>query len=300
MPAFSVNIEEVVDLLGLERKPKGRSGASSFDVKCPFCNDSGYHLNINTVKNTYHCVKCMDETRKNTGVLDLYGRVALGTPLTKDNSKSLFKKLMKELGRDDRSYTPAKYAKKCAEAEEYKEIKPASDDKLNTIYSALLKLPYLELTQKHRDNLRRRGLTDEEIMVNGYASMTASSPLLLLIESLGYGKDKISGIRKFYKTNNLSKIKNEKYHFTMYSDEDIILGLKIAVDVIRETGIAPDHVPGFYKIKGKWAFRSVDCGILIPTRNAKGQIVGLQTRRDVKVGNGVRYMTVSSKALTPA
>lgn len=80
MPSFSVNIEEVVDFLGLERKPNSRRGADSFDVKCPFCNDGGYHMNIHTTKNTYHCVKCMDSTQKKTGVLDLYGRVALSTP----------------------------------------------------------------------------------------------------------------------------------------------------------------------------------------------------------------------------
>lgn len=300
MPAFSVNIEEVVDLLNLKRKPKSRSGASSFDVKCPFCDDPGYHLNINTAKNTYHCVRCMDATYKNTGVLDLYGRVALNTPLNRDNSKELFKALMKDLGRDDRSSTPERYVKKCTEAEEYREIEPASEDKLDAVYTALLTLPYLTLSETHRENLLKRGLTETDIAANGYASMTESRSLLEKIKQYDAESgrdDEIDRIRKHYQSNGLSEKKREMTPLDTYSDDDIVLGLKIAVDVIRQTRMYPDHVPGFYKLKDKWAFRSVDRGILIPTRNESGQIVGMQTRKDVKTGKGLRYMTVSSKGL---
>ena len=97
------DIDEVVDLLGLEVDPKSRRDSSSYNVKCPFCRDKKYHMNINRAKNAYYCVLCTGDN-KNTGVLDLYGRVRFGTPHIKGNGpsangKELKFKLLNALGR---------------------------------------------------------------------------------------------------------------------------------------------------------------------------------------------------------
>lgn len=55
---FSIDIREVVKLLGLKVSPQSDFNGTSFNVRCPFCNDTKYHMNINTVKNAYSCVKC--------------------------------------------------------------------------------------------------------------------------------------------------------------------------------------------------------------------------------------------------
>lgn len=81
-----------------------------------------------------------------------------------------------------------------------------------------------------------------------------------------------------------------------YSLDQIELGVLIACDLMIQ-GIELDRIPGFYRLPAARAYRAVDPGILVPTRNCYGQIVGLQTRLNEKLTNGLRYMTVSSKGL---
>ena len=76
----------------------------------------------------------------------------------------------------------------------------------------------------------------------------------------------------------------------------MVAGILIADDLLKQ-GISLKGVPGFYQIiPGRWAFR-YDPGMLIPTISYEGNIVGIQTRRDVLMKNGLRYMTLSSKGL---
>lgn len=293
--AFSVNIARVVDLLGLERNPREEGKESSFNVKCPFCRDQGYHLNINTEKNTYHCVLCMDQGQKGTGVLDLYGRIAFGTPATKGNTKELFVKLKKALGEDDTASGNQKgYQRQQKAAEKYREICPASDDVLHQVYSALLQLPYLSLADAHEKNLVSRGLKEKDIQTNGYASMPDA--MKWVSNHLDTNDVTLAEAYKFCNRNETRSAIKQEWILNRYRVSDIILGVKIASDLIKQ-GITPANVPGFYTLAGKWAFRATDQGMLIPTRNEKGQIVSLQTRRDVKTKKGLRYMTVSSKGL---
>lgn len=288
MTAFGVSIEQVVDLLGLERKP-GNTRGNSFDVKCPFCGDTGYHMNINVAKNAYHCVRCMDAADKGTGVLDLYGRVAFGTPAVPgQNTKELYGKLMDALGQSG----TGKYTYD-TEENKYEEIYPAIDSILDRAYTALFRLPYLKLSEEHRQALYNRGLDDREIGINGYATMYPSAELLSGLSD----RQDVAAIRERYKADGLTELKTQTGVLKTYSDDDIVLGILIAGDVIAQ-GISVENVPGFYRIGGLWAFRGVDPGMLIPTRNSAGQIVAVQTRRDTTTEkNSLRYMTVSSKGL---
>lgn len=284
MTEFSISIEQVVDLLGLERSTVGVSG-SSFNVKCPFHADKGYHMNINTQKNSYHCVICDDSA--NTGVLDLFSRVRLGVRATKgENTKKIYSMLMKELGQAS-GFDKVKYAENQRSAAEYQEIRPADDEHLNEVYTALLKIPYLKLTSEHKTNLLNRGLTEEDIEINGYASVSEYPDFDELCES--------QCDMPWYR--ELDVIIKDDPILKRYSVPEVIFGMSIARELIQQ-GLDLANVPGFYKINGKWSFRSVEKGILIPTRNAKGQIVGLQTRLDEKKGSDLRYMTVSAKGLT--
>ena len=117
-------IDDVVNLLGLEKEPR-RGSPDSYNVKCPWCDASSkkYHMNINTVKNAYRCVKCA------TGgyALDLYGRVRMDTPLVKGNGRELYASLSRELTGE----APAAEYRVVTKAEEPKGIFPANDDKLD-------------------------------------------------------------------------------------------------------------------------------------------------------------------------
>lgn len=86
------------------------------------------------------------------------------------------------------------------------------------------------------------------------------------------------------------------------SDEDIrSLGYKSSprnpdqiCKTLLQKGCILEGVPGFYKNDaGKWTL-NVYGGILIPFRNAKGQIQFFQVRTD-RASNGKRYFAVSSK-----
>lgn len=286
MGRFSVPIEDVVDLLGLEREPRyDRMGAVSFNVRCPFCGDDRYHMNINTDKNVYRCFKCGDG---GGGVLDLYGRVALGISQERSNGGFIYKSLIDALGKTDVKIEH----KRPANTVESAAILPASDTDLDKAYSALLSFGPLRLTKKHYDNLIARGLDDETITKNGYRS---------LMDCQWVWQRKYDKIRKIYYTSGINEYCNSN---SILRDMDVnrrIAGIVVAM-YLHNLGINMDGVPGFFKVpmtagkysgKSLWMFR-LSYGMFVPTRNREGQIVGMQMRTDW--GN-LRYVTVSSNGL---
>ena len=98
MAQFSIPIEDIVDLLGLERSPKSHAGARSIKVHCPFCGHRGYTMDVDLVNCVYHCFHCPDDMQKNNGALDLYSRVRLGAPSYQLDRKKVFLQLCEELG----------------------------------------------------------------------------------------------------------------------------------------------------------------------------------------------------------
>lgn len=281
---FFITIDEVVDLLGLERDPRSIPGNDSYNVRCPFCGDAKYKMNINAAKNVYHCFRCSSDGA-NTGVLDLYGRVRLGerfVPGPSGNGKELSRKLRDEMGAGTGRVSRPVFGGGV------KEIAPAPDEVLDRVYAALLSLPYLKLSDEHRTNLRSRGLTDEVIDRNGYATMPRSA-------QWAETHPKYAAAKRIYEEKELEKEKNACPKLLKTGRESVIAGILIANDV-RTGGAEPDGVPGFFRLKGTWVFLA-EPGILIPTRNLDGEIVGLQVRRDNVPEGGVRYLTVSSKGL---
>ena len=267
----SCNIEDVVDLLDISRKPTQKA-ADSFDVCCPFCGKkSKYKMNVNTVKNVFHCFSC----GRSGGVLDLYGQYRFGESY---DSREVYQALSKEL----KGFTGESSCVNQQKADKYEEILPASDDVLDETYSALLSLPILALSDEDKKALLKRGLAEEEIGRIGFTSIpeSFSDPEMEdLYTLLGAGKlkDETSALRYVKKT-------------------DLLLGLRIAKELLG-MGKTLDHVPGFFKLCDTWCFKVAGSGTLIPARNMKHQVVGLQIRLKNKTKSGLRYMTVSSKGL---
>ncbi len=286
--AFTIPITEVVDLLGLERDPRSRDGASSFNVKCPFCSTARtrkYHMNINVQKNVYFCPKCMDASAGGSGALDLYGRVRLGTPLMPGrNGAELYHKLATELeGCSRMSNHAIRNDKPVVE-----DICPAENKALDKAYRTLLTLPYLALNRKHGRNLLGRGLDRDTIEEGLYASFPAA-------ESVLANHEKADKVAVWYDKYGCESYRKSSPILRYYKKEDLLVGLLIASDVLHK-GAKLDNVPGFFKLKGAWCFR-YDYGMAIPTVAIDGNIVGIQVRRDVATEKGLRYMTLSSKDL---
>lgn len=282
MRQFSIEIDRVVDLLGLECSPRADRRADSYRVKCPFCADTKYHLSISRSKDAYNCFLCST----GGGALDLFGRVALNTPLVRGkqehggNGDTLYVKLCEALGQPLNG--PIQSQPKRAIYQRPNSPQRAKDENLHAAYNALLELEYFSLSAKHKENLRRRGMDDATITRNQYRSVPAESEWLdqypeQLREYVELGID----------TEAQKYMRLKKQTFRQRA-----AGF-LAAKAIVAKGIDLTGVPGAYRLKETWLFR-LEPGMLIPSRNRKGEIVGLQTRKD---DGNIRYMTVSSKSL---
>ena len=286
MKSFGIPIDDVVELLGLEVNPKTNRNAISYNVKCPFCNDKGYHMNINREKNVYFCPRCMSPNRdKNTGTLDLYSRIRFGKPMIPGrNSKELFKSLCNEL--ESKGLNIANTFNNNVKRS-YTEIAPASNKKLNKAYTGLKKLPYLALSSQHKNKMLNRGLTEEAIANDGYFTLPPAQELIKLHP---HGEQMLSWFSNNHVCDDLN-------HFSMSIKDqpEIVAGYLIADDLISQN-IFLDHVPGFFKMHNKWCFKYT-VGMAIPTKDLDGKITSLQIRKDTVKNKGLRYITVSSKGL---
>ena len=263
----SFTIEDVVDFLGIEKK-KGSRTSRSFDAKCPFCGDTKYHLNVNTYSGVYKCVRC----GTGGGTLDLFSRVYMGAPLSSLDAKEVYKKLLECLGKDGGAYRPYK------KVEEVPLEKAAADDVLDRAYTAFLSL--FKLSPLHRSNLLKRGLSEEEIEKNGYKSFGqlasfANSEVVSEFDRLR--------LADLYKGHEKTRFYKGNYTVASYAIGRLLT--KMGVDLCG--------VPGFFLFGEEWCC-VIEEGMIIPTRNVFGQIVGLQIRKDK---GDVRYKTFSSKGL---
>ncbi len=281
---FAIPIENIVDLLGLERSPKNRPGARSIKVHCPFCNHRGYTMDVDTSLDVYHCFHCPEEMQKKTGALDLYSRVRLGQPLDSRNSKETFKKLLADLDHNGQNTFITDI---CTYSDD--NIYPVNDEGLNLAYSALFSLPYLRISRNHIEDLAKRGLPEWGAVRAQFASLP---PAYQLVKSHPRGQKMLA----WYDANSIETIREQSPILSRYQKKDILAGVLIADDLVRQ-GVKLNGVPGFYHITPEvWALR-YDSGLMIPTVSYEGNIVGVQTRKDTAMKSGLRYMTLSSKGL---
>ena len=259
------SIADVVDILHL--KPSGRDMGSQRMYWCPFCGKKQMYVDFQ--KNVYRCVRC--ET--GGGLLDLYSRVALGRPASGDRQASIdaYNALLSDSGDMD-------YECRCERSEEFKDIYPAADDHLDRAYNAVL--DFFTLTDSHKKALLARGLREEDIKRNSYRSVVIPE------------KETYPDAAYRYENAGIEIKRVGSPILSRYSEKTIIAGMAVA-DHLLEQGISPAGVPGFFKICDNWILR-LDEGLLIPTRNCRGEIVAMQTRKD---SGSLRYMTLSSKGL---
>lgn len=274
MPQNLPTIDEIVHLLGLERNPYG----TSYKVRCPFCSDVSkrkFYMDINTAKGVYYCFKC----GTHGGMLDLYSRVKLGEPLrTGDsgNSKEIFRMIQEDRGGSTYQYKAA------VDTPDFINIYPTTDKRMNEVFQCLLSFPALNLSVQHKQNLLKRGLSESTIERNGYRSIPSDDSWVM-----SYRHE-----RAMYETA-LIDAERDKYPALRHYSKNRMIAMMIVGEYVKKTVGAPDRVPGFFKLNGIWFFR-MDEGMIVPTRNHKGEIVALQMRRD---SGDLRYMTVSAKGL---
>lgn len=277
------DINEVVDLLKLPRKPHTPTGATSYFVRCPFCGDRKYHMNIDTKKGAYYCFRCSGgET--GLGTLDLYGRVKYGERHTHGpggNGRKLLAALNEDLGRGD--FEPVYRVSRAKIMGNAQAISIASDGKLNQVYSELLNFPPFALSAAHRANLLARGLDEQSIERNGYRTMP---------KDLSWTDDFPEFKNDFFRLG-IDKAAEKEPDLQYRDMGQLMAGFVFARYLTRSRKLNLYGVPGSFKLAGEWLFLYIP-GMLIPTRNMKGGIVLFQVRLDE---GDVRYVTLSTKSL---
>lgn len=185
---FQMN--DILPLLPIPQPPMGRS---SYNIPCPICDHPGSrkrHLNINLKRNVYRCPKC---GQFEGGVFDLY---AYYTGVPRDRVRQ---DLMDRLGGKEGNYSGSTSRKKIQSRPRPVEVPQAPLVGIETrdrVYRALLNK--LTLASDHRDNLRGRGLTNEEIDRLGYRTTPMVGFHVLAKELIAEGNE-LFGVPGFYR-----------------------------------------------------------------------------------------------------
>ena len=174
------HMADIIPLIGLPHPPYGRS---SYNVPCPCCDDEprAKHLNINLQKDVFRCPRC----GLSGGIFDLY---AYYTGIAREDVRDALVARLNVQGNIPKS-------EHIQDAEPI-ETPPTDILSRNETYTALLSK--LTLASDHRQNLRNRGLSDEEIDRLGYRTTPVVGTQTIARQLLSDGCY-LSGVPGFYR-----------------------------------------------------------------------------------------------------
>ena len=188
-------------------------GRTEVEASCPFCGDHGpgkYHLSLNTDKDVYRCNLCGEHGNSVT----LYART---------------KRVTNREAYEDLTGGSNAYAWPTQPEPKYKERQPVELAERDAVYAEMLS--YLTLTDRHRANLRERGLSDERIEGNGYKSMPEHEADRRLLARLVRTNHDLLGIPGFYTRYGEWTLAGPNGFLIPVRDKDgLIQGLKIRLD----------------------------------------------------------------------
>lgn len=153
---FPFNITDVARILNLRIR---RKMSNSWYADCPFCGERKGKLNINTQKQVFRCNRC----GASGGMLRLYG------DLYNVTHKEAFDEICSALHLGTTSQYEVRQQEKAVPVSAVENVDLAPLEVRNRTYSLLL--CYLNLSEKHREDLKARGLTDEQIDTQRYRSI---------------------------------------------------------------------------------------------------------------------------------
>lgn len=183
------------------------------EASCPFCRDHGpgkHHLSLNTVTDQYRCNLCGASGNS----VSLYAR------LHGISNKEAYL----ELTRDSKVYPmPSPPVPQTQERE------PRALAERHAVYHEMLS--FLTLSEKHRENLLERGLSDERIRQNGYRSMPETPEQRRLLAKLVGSTYDLLGIPGFYTRYDQWTLAGPNGFLIPVRDRNgLIQGLKIRLD----------------------------------------------------------------------
>lgn len=210
------DIIKVANDCGIKFHPRQNNPAEHLAL-CPFCADATYHLYINPIKERFKCQRCGTSGNSVT----LYARIH---GITNAKAAVALKNEFELNGEE----TPDIY-----NIRELSTVTTKSRKERHAVYYDLLGL--LNLTEKHRQNLRNRGLSDEHINQFMYKSIPLDDVFRrIIIEKLSE-KYELIGIPGFYrdKFGDIQMLINRfGGMFIPVCDKDgYIQGLQIRLDI---------------------------------------------------------------------
>ncbi len=271
-PISKKEIAEII--IGDFLKNPTQKGRNIF-ADCPFCGAEmrTHKFSLNPEKGVWGCFRCHAEEENGGGVLALYSELALGMSVEQATPKEVYRNLRERISGGTTSIKKA--PRVVCNPNAYKEITPAEDNVCHKAYATLLQLPCLSLTGQHAGNLRRRGLSETAIIGNKYRSFEAKR----VLETYPQYRGVLSG----EELGKLAKLAGKNIPRETWES-------RLALGEECSKKAATERVAGFFTLNGKH-FANLSEGMLIPTRNLKGEIVGMQTRKD---SGSLRYVTLSS------
>ena len=185
---FEISMLDIIPLLPIKQAPADKS---SYNIPCPCCDKQNIqygHLNINLIKNVFCCPRC----NFSGGVLDLYSYYA---NISRDKAmKSIAEKL--HISENNQERKIKNIENKIPEIKEY----PLADvDMRDATYRALLNK--LSLASDHKENLLKRGLSEQAIIEKCYRT-TPVVGWQIIARQLQDDGLYMSGIPGFYRDEN--------------------------------------------------------------------------------------------------
>lgn len=221
MSGFSYDITDVVHLLQLRVRHKN---SSSMDVNCPFCGETKGKMNVNLQKNVFRCNRC----DASGGMLELYGR------LHAVSSAEANRQIREALGKGE--YRTDYQVVHKEEPVEIFNAELADADVIDRTYQEMLSL--LTLNDKHQEDLKKRGLTKEQIKIQRYRSVPLFG-IKNMVQKLLESGQTVKGVPGFYEdhdgkwTINFTS-KNSGILIPIRSMEGKIQGFQIRLDQVME------------------------------------------------------------------
>ena len=234
MKAKPFTITDVGVLLGVQRLPGGNE--DSYNVVCPFCGDERGKCNFVVIKsgelvNVYHCFHCGAGGNMLTLYAEIngiyganryqraYWKIQEELPMGVKESKIRHKQVIQR-------------EKRCKE----KLAEPVDYEQRDYIYREMLKL--LKLSFSHKEDLRRRGLKEEEISRMeqlGYKSICAEDSVSIARRLMKSGCD-LKGVPGFFINRNgdweiAFYKKNSGYLCPVWSAKGCLTAFQIRLDV---------------------------------------------------------------------
>lgn len=179
---FPYTMRDVASLLPLKIRHKK---PSSVDVDCPFCHETNGKMNINFDKNVFRCNRC----QQHGGMVELYA-LYYGITNSQANEEIYAVIRGKHTPRVAPTPMPAQKERPVSSAK-------ASDQVIDQTLRTMLEM--LTLADTHRQKLRERGLSDEQIARYMYRSTPAFGYQQIASRMLEMGCT-LEGVPGFYQT----------------------------------------------------------------------------------------------------